>query len=244
VSLDPTTAYLLDLGPHPGDDELQAFVDIEPPEALCAATLDAVFADEPEVEAPQPANNSRWFRFVVAGLGAVAAVLLVVHASPETGDVSSMTARGLDESTPSVALKMAARHQGKIERFRADQGYEPGDVLYFRYQAGGDAWLHLVHADAEGVHVLDQRQVHAGEADLSLDGEPLAWTVEHGDSNSVFALVTSNQALDSETLEQALQVSGNTQDPQSICTAAAKAGLQCDGVRVTLRSPDRVEENR
>lgn len=238
MNLDPTTAYLLDLGDHPGEEALRAFADIEPDEALCAATLDAVFAEETSAvpdDAPV-ANNNRWYRFVVAGLGAVATVLLVVHASPETGDVSSMTARGLDESTPTVALKMAAKQDGQLDRFRSDRDYGPGDVLYFRYQAGGDAWLHLVHATPDGVEVLDQRKVDAGEADLSgRDGQPLAWTVEEGDGSSVFALVTSNDVLDAEALEQALQVSGNTQDPGALCTAAARAGLQCDGVRVEVK---------
>ncbi len=120
MKLDPTTAYLLDLGPHPGDEALRSFAEFEPPEELCEATLAAVFDEDTPVEAqrPEAANNRRWYTFVVAGLGAVAAVLLVVHSSPETGDVSSMKARGLDHSTPSVALKMATRRDGKVDRFR------------------------------------------------------------------------------------------------------------------------------
>ena len=61
MNLDPTTAYLLDLGDHPGDEALRAFADIEPDEALCAATLDAVFAEEtPAVPDDAPvANNNR-----------------------------------------------------------------------------------------------------------------------------------------------------------------------------------------
>ena len=245
MNLDPTTAYLLDLGPHPGQAALDEFLSMEPPVELCTATLAAVFDQEPSflaspsgapvVETLQPANNARWFKFVVACLGAVAAVLLVVHGSPGTGDVSSMTARGLDESTPTVALKMAARHQGQLDRFRSDRGYGPGDVLYFRYQADGQAWLHLVHADETGVHVLDQRSVQAGEADLSVGGEPLAWTIDEGDDSSVFALVTSNQPLEAGLLEQALSESGNIEDAEALCLAAARAGLSCDSVRVEVR---------
>lgn len=239
MKLDPTTAYLLDLGPHPGQDALDGFAAMEPPAELCEATLAAVFDQEPiaapVVETPQPANNARWFKLVVACLGAVAAVLLVVHGSPETGDVSSMTARGLDESTPTVALKMAARHDGQLDRFRSDRGYGPGDVLYFRYQADGEAWLHLIHADETGVHVLDQRRIEPGEEDLAVDGEPLAWTIDAGDDSSVFALVTSNEALQADLLERALGEQGTIEDAETLCVAAARAGLSCDGVRVEVK---------
>ena len=237
MKLDPTTAYLLDLGPHPGDEALRAFADIEPPQELCEATLAAVFDEETIVEdaVPEAANNRRWYKFVVAGLGAVATVLLVVHASPETGDVSSMKARGLDHSTPSVALKMATRQDGKLDRFHTGQRYGPGDVLYFRYQTDGDAWMHLVHADHHGVQVIDQRKVQAGEADLSLDGSPLAWTLEKGDQSCVFALITSNEPIDPELLQQALAGSGKIEDADTLCMAAARAGLHCDGVRVEVK---------
>jgi len=232
---DPVQDYLLGLAPHPGDEALHAFAQIELPAGLAERTLAAV-SDERARE-PRQANTGR-FKFVVAGLAVAAATLLVVRGAPETGDVSSMTARGLDETTPAVALKMAAEHDGATERFRDGMAYDPGDRLFFRYDIERQGWVHLVHASSTGVSVLSQVEVQGGEADLRLDGEQVLWTLDEADASSVFALVTTNEPLDASVLQNTLTdpaATGQTVDPESLCASALAAGLRCDAVRVEVK---------
>ena len=231
---DPILEHLLGLGPDPGDEAMASFAELELPEGLAEDTLARVQAERDD--APKPANKpGGWMKFVVAGLGVAAAALLVVHGSPETGDVSSMTARGLEASTPAVALKMAAERDGSLERFRDDQAYQAGDVLFFRYSVDGEGWVNLVHAGPEGVAVLTQEAIVPGEADLTHAGQQVRWRIEDGDPDSVFALVTTNEPVAAQTLQaelSALLESGQTVDPQDLCAAAAQTGRRCDAVRV------------
>ncbi|HJN74430.1 MAG TPA: hypothetical protein QGF58_10905 [Myxococcota bacterium] len=231
--------YLLGLGPHPGDAALAKFTDVELPAGLAERTLTRVEAAR--ASEPRQANSPRWKKFVVAGLAVAAATMLVVRSAPETGDVSTMTARGLDETTPAVALKMAAEHDGAALRLRDGTAYEPGDTLFFRYHMERDGWIHLVHADDEGVHVLTQARVEGGEDDLRIGGEQVVWTLEPGDTTSVFGFVTTNEALDAHVLESELEKrltdrspSGQTVDPEDLCAAALSSGLRCDAARVEV----------
>lgn len=228
--------YLLGLGPHPGDAELAEFAECELPAGLAESTLVRV-RQERENE-PRRANTSRWQRFVVAGLAVAAATVLVVRGAPETGDVSSMTARGLDETTPAVALKMAAEHDGAVTRLRDGAAYAPGDTLYFRYDMERDGWVHLVHASPDGVRVLTQSEVRGGEDDLRIGGEQVLWKLDDGDPSAVFALVTTNETVDPALLEKTLSeplVRGQTVDPEDLCATALQNGLRCDAVRVEVQ---------
>ena len=233
---DPVQDYLLGLGPHPGDEALQAYADVELPAGLAERTLSRVEAAR-EAE-PRQANKRGWHKFVVAGLAVAAATLLVVRGAPQTGDVSTMTARGLDETTPAVALKMAADHDGALQRFREGEAYEPGDVLYVRYSVERDGWVHLVQATPSGVEVLTQSPVAQGEDDLRIGGDQVVLTLEEADGGSVFALVTTNEAVDGPQLQKALSEqlgSGQTVDPESVCAAALAGGLRCDAVKVEVK---------
>ncbi len=234
---DPVLEHLLGLGPDPGVEALASFAEVELPQGLAADTLALVQAERDS--APVPANRpGGWLKFVVAGVGVAAAALLVVHGSPDTGDVSSMTARGLEETTPAVALKMAADRGGELERFRDDQTYGPGDVLYFRYQVDGQGWVSLVHASPQGLVVLTQEPVDVGEADLTHAGQQVRWRIEDGDPDAVFALITSNDPVDAADLQTQLAAgleSGQTVDPGDLCAAAEQTGRRCDAVRVTTR---------
>lgn len=233
----PVDDWLLGLGPHPGDEAMDEFAGVDLPPGLAERTLSAVDAAR-EIE-PAPANKPRrWIPLVVAGLAVAAATLLVVRAAPETGDVSSMTARGLDETTPEVALKMAAERDGKVGRFRDDMTYRAGDALYFRYQMGSDGWVHLVHASPDGVEVLSQSGVTRGEDDLTVQGHQVVWRLEEGDPSAVFALVSTRDDVDAKQLagelEDRLQP-GQTVDPADLCQAAAETGRRCDAVYVEVQ---------
>jgi hypothetical protein len=234
---DPVLEHLLGLGPDPGDQAMASFAEMDLPEGLAADTLARVQAERES--APVAANTPRgWLKFVVTGLGVAAAALLVVQGSPETGDVSSMTARGLEETTPTVALKMAAERNGALERFRDDQAYGPGDVLFFRYQVDGEGWVNLVHASPQGLVVLTQEPVQIGEADLTHAGQQIQWRIEDGDPDAVFALITSNEPIQADDLQAQLAAgltSGQTVDPRDLCAAAEQTGRRCDAVRVTTR---------
>ncbi|MCP4810655.1 MAG: hypothetical protein GY913_18430 [Proteobacteria bacterium] len=234
---DAVQDWLLGLGPHPGDEAMDEFAGVELPAGLADSTLAAVRASRQSE--PLAANRpSRWKAFVVAGLAVAAATLLVVRAAPETGDVSSMTARGLDETTPEVALKMAAERDGKVDRFRDDMTYRAGDALYFRYQMASDGWVHLVHAGPTGVEVLSQSGVSRGEDDLTVSGHQVVWRLEEGDPSAVFALVSTREDIDAATLARELEdrlQAGQTVEPDDLCQAAAETGRRCDAVFVEVQ---------
>lgn len=234
---DPVQDWLLGIGPHPGDEAMDEFASVELPPGLAEKTLAAV-AEVRESD-PKPANTpGRWARLVVAGLAVAAATLLVVRTAPETGDVSSMTARGLDETTPEVALKMAAERDGKVDRFRDDTTYRAGDALYFRYQMGSDGWVHLVHASPDGVKVITQSGASRGEDDLKVSGHQVVWRLEEGDPSAVFALVSTREDIDADRLARELEdrlQSGQTVEPDDLCQAAAETGRRCDAVYVEVQ---------
>lgn len=232
---DPTLAWLLGDGPEP-EDALSA-IEVTPPSALSERTLAAVAADRKTEAHSQggtvvslPGRRRWWFAGAAAAIAA--AVLLAVKPPPRVGDPDQMVARGADVSfAPEVALKMAARRgpDGAPERLRADAIYSPGDAFFFRYNVNGDGALHLVRAAHGRVSVLDSRTVTAGEADLTADGKPLAWTSEPADGRAVFALITTPGPRDD--LEAALSeaLGGSTLDADAFCAAAQAAiGGRCD----------------
>lgn len=238
----PPAAWLLD-DDAPSPAERAAFAEVEPPAELVRITLARVQAErapmpEAVVEAPPlpaPANSRRWLWLGVAVAAAMA--LLTVQGVPKQGDLSKMTVRGADRGGPEVALKMAARHGGKLERLRDGAAYQAGDALFFRAQTGGPGWVYLVRGSAEGVEILDSRQLDAGEVDLERDGRPLAWTLDAADQRSVFALLSSVEARESTALEAMLEggLSADARtDPDALCATARQAGLGCDGARVEV----------
>ncbi|MCB9746159.1 MAG: hypothetical protein H6739_07255 [Alphaproteobacteria bacterium] len=237
MKLDPTTAWLLGVGPDPGPEARSELEEAAPPPELLAQTLAAVeverAAERAAVEAPAPANTRPRRAWLIAGLAAAAAVVAVIRAPDPVGDPDQMVARGLEESAPVVALKVATRHAGRLERLREGAAYAPGDQLYFRYQLGTDGWVHLVTATDGRVEVLVQRAMPAGEADLLEDGQPLAWTIEPGDPSAAFALISTSGPLPGAALSEALQTglgAGQTEGAEGLCEAARRAGFGCDAI--------------
>lgn len=232
---DPVRRWLVEGGPPPS--EIHDLLDVEPPPELIAATLAAVEAERAAESLPalQPANDRRrWLAGLTLASGLAAAVLVSLWPAHPVGDPANMVARGDGSSLPSVDLKMAVEHQGQLERLREGR-YPPGDKLFFRVASDGPGWATLIRVDSAGVELLDQREVAAGEADLSLDGRPLAWTLEAGDPSSVFALLGSEAPLDPDALDALLRTQvegGHAEDADAICTVAAQAGLRCDAAWV------------
>lgn len=235
--------WLLDEDALPTEAERAAFAELAPPEELLAATL-AAMRDEltpmPEaaVEAPPlpaPANSHRWLWLGVVVAAAMA--LFTLNKPLQPGDPDKMTVRGGEIGGPEVALKMAARHAGKLERLRDGVAYAPGDALFFRAQTAGPGWIYLIRSSAEGVEVLDQRHLDAGEIDLDRGGQPLAWTLDHEDHLASFALLSSKDAREAGQLQAMLEERLNPEeraDPDALCAAARPAGLGCDGTRVEV----------
>lgn len=236
---DPLRAWLLDEAAPP--PEAAAFTEPPLPPGLAEQTLAACLHPAvPQHAAPPPApvaanRPAPGWRVLVAVGAAAAALLVWVGARPEVGDPAQMTARGDAERAPQVALKMAARREGQLERLHADRAYSPGDTLYFRAWSDAPGWYALVVSDRAGLRLVQAGTLAPGEADLRLDTQLLAWVVEPGDSDASFALVSSPAALsEAALLDRMGRSSASAEDPQALCEAARRAGLGCDAARVEV----------
>ena len=246
---DPVLNFLLqDDAPHPGV-ELEDFASMPLPAGLAQATLAAVAKERaqrtseqaprtsvsPAPSTKEPANQ-RWRLpvFLVAGLAAAAALLVVVGSQPEIGDPELLVPRGSENTAPVVHLEMSTQRGQALERFPPDRELLPGDRVFFRYKADQPAFIHLVHFSEGGVEVLHQDRVRPGQDDLRIAGDPLFWQVEPGDSSGIFALVSSDQEIApgdlAKELSQALQDTPSVGQAESarVCGAARQLGRYCD----------------
>lgn len=249
---DALLSYLLeDDGEHPGA-ELEAFASVPLPPGLAQATLAAVAQERaltaPTMPAPVPRTpvapapsaetpaNRRWRlpTFLVAGLAAAAALLVVVGQQPEIGDPDLLVPRGSESTAPVVHLEMSTQRGERLERFSTEQALRPGDRLFFRYKADQDAFVYLVHLSEAGLQVLHQDRVRPGQDDLRIAGDPLFWEIEAGDSNGTFALVSSTQDIApgqlAKELDEALRATPSVDQGESarLCQAARQLGRYCD----------------
>jgi hypothetical protein len=142
-------------------------------------------------------------------------------------DSSQMVERGLGERLPDIALKVAVDHDGELTRFSRESAYGPGDTLYFRATVDERAWLSLVRIDADGAAVFHQQQLSAGEADLALDSGPLAWKLEAGERDAVFAVLATPTPLDARVVEAALSGAYNGGDAAALCRHALQLDARC-----------------
>jgi hypothetical protein len=245
---DPTLDWLLGDGPDPGEDVRDAFLEVDVPPELTQQTLAAAKrlfneADAVPMRSRLQLHRGGRVRSLVFGTGVVmalaAAVLLSVTPAPGPGNLDGMTQRGVGGNLPALDLRMAVRTEDGVDRLREDRSYGSGDVFYFRYEAAADGWLHLVHASATEIEVLDSLMVTRGNADLARNGEPLAWTVDDSDpEQAVFALVRTTLPVEARELESALSEilgSGMSGDPANLCEAATTLGLSCDAQSVRVQ---------
>lgn len=249
---DALLSYLLeDDGEHPGR-ELDDFASVALPPGLAQATLAAVTKERalaaptlpapvpttpvsPVPQAQAPANRGwRLPTFLVAGLAAAAALLVVVGQQPEIGDPELLVPRGSENTAPVVHLEMSTQRGERLERFSTEQALRPGDRLFFRYKADQDAFVYLVHLSESGLDVLHRDRVRPGQDDLRIAGDPLFWEIESGDSSGTFALVSSSQDIApgqlAKELDQALQATPSVDRGESarLCQAARQLGRYCD----------------
>jgi hypothetical protein len=255
---DPVLNFLLqDDAPHPGP-ELEDFASMPLPPGLAQATLAAVAKERalsvptmpspvprtpvsPAPEATEPANK-RWRipAFLVAGLAAAAALLVVVAGQPEIGDPDLLVPRGSENTAPVVHLEMSTQRGQALERFSPQKALAPGDRLFFRYKADQPAFIYLVHFSVDGIQVLHQDRVRPGQDDLRVAGDPLFWQVEAGDSDGIFALVSSDQELApgalAKDLDQALRDIPSVGQGESVraCEAARRLGRYCDATTIEV----------
>ncbi|MFT5587287.1 MAG: hypothetical protein ACI9VR_004895 [Cognaticolwellia sp.] len=242
---------------HPGAD-LEDFACMVLPPGLAQATLAAVAQERartvpihpalipktPLSQAPSPSEsaNRRWRipTFLVASLAAAAALLVVVGSQPEIGDPELLVPRGSESKAPVVYLEMSTQRGEALERFSPEQALTPGDRVFFRYKADQPAFIHLVHLTNGGIEVLHQDRVRPGQDDLRIAGDPLFWQVESGDSNGIFALVSSDQEIApgdlAKELSQALLNTPSVGQGESarLCRAARQLGRYCDATNMKV----------
>jgi hypothetical protein len=203
-----------------------------------ASTSAAVRRDEapPAAEVvPLRPRRVGWTLGAVAALAAGALVFLAMPTEPAPAPADRLVERGSGERLPGVALKVAVRRDGATRRHDPSQSVGAGDELYFRAGVDQDARLQLVRVDAGGASVVHAQGAAAGEADLALDGAPLAWAVEAGESDAVFAVLASGTDLDAAVVEGALGAAYDPADPDAACRAALSLGARCDATTVTVQ---------
>ena len=176
-----------------------------------------------------------WSLGAVAALAAGAVVFLAVPAELEPAPAERLVERGSGERLPDVSLKVAVRRDGTTRRHDPTQAVGAGDELYFRAGVDQDARLQLVRVDASGASVVHAQGAAAGEADLALGGAPLAWAVEAGEGDAVFAVLAAGSDLDAAVVEGALGAAYDPGDPDAACRAALSLGARCDATTVTVQ---------
>jgi len=238
--------YLLKEGPAPEADVLAGFLEEEVSAELEESTLMRVQLARNEealqLADPVPANRSVW-RWTASGgaLLAMAAVLFItVFPSPEAdtvGNLEGMIAKGEANTAPVVKLKLAAIRDGQASRHRTDTTYATGDELSFRVQSNAEGLAYLLHLSGGSIEVLLETPVLPGENDLALaDGQHARWVFDQNDSDSLFAVLSSQEALAPEDLLSGLEdaLGERPVDPQSLCLAAQSLGCQCDAIEVMV----------
>ncbi len=215
------------------DAAARALPPLPAPPALAASTLAAVL-DEMRAEAAPPVAVARPRRrlVLVGGLAAAAALFLLRPTGPAPSAPPTLVERGTGERLPEAALKMAVQTAAGPERLRADRAYAPGDTLRFRAALDRDATVVLVRQDTESVDILATWQLPAGEHDLALGGEPLAWRIEAGETTATFALLAAPADRDPAALPAlAPQAAAGG---ATLCRTARAAGWVCDARTVEV----------
>ena len=199
-----------------------------PPE-LCTRVLEAV-AQEPQEE--NPAANSPIWRWIAAATTiAVAALALFMVMQPNgtVGDKANFVPRGVEDAamhTVGVRLAVQPPHNPSAERFSRGKRYDPGTVLFFRYDAGQQTVLHLIRVDAAGATLLHTQVAAPGSADLMTAGDLVGYELEIGEGPAVFALIAHSEPL------QDASVFAVDPEVQAVCAAAAALGAGCAAERV------------
>jgi hypothetical protein len=225
-----------------------AMPELAPPPDLVARTLAAMAAevaaadDTRDDDAPPnvvqlPARRrAAWTFGAAAALAAAALVAISVPTEPNPAAPGTLVPRGVGgERLPDAGLKVAVSHDGSLGRLRADQGASVGDTLYFRVAVDSEAWVGLVRVDATGAQVVHTQIMAAGEADLALESGPLAWQLEPGEQDAIFALLAAPTALEAAAVEAGLAAAYDLASPDAVCQAALPLGARCSAALVQVK---------
>lgn len=225
------------------DEQARALPALPAPEPVRNAVLQAVL-DEMQRnttgEAPlalQPPARRPWrpapWTWAATGLAAAAALLLVVPLPDAPPGPSTLVERGSGVRLPEASLKMAVRTGAGVARFRAGHPYAPGDVLLFRADIDSPAQVHLLRIDGQGAAELGAWELAAGEHDLSLDGQSLAWRIEPAETTAVYALLAAPVDHPGLDLPDARARAYDPEQP-GVCIDARKAGWVCEAHTVEV----------
>ncbi len=210
---------------------------IEVPADLSAQTW-ASITQEMDAKAPSEAGTQRkplrWVGFAMA-MAAVSLVWIRMPSNPTPADPERLVEKGIGNSVPHVSLKVAVRQGNETKRLHTRASHAPGDVLYFRGGLDRAAHVTLVRVTASGSDLLYSGNRPAGEADLPHEGGALAWQIEAGESDAIYALLAASEPQDTQGLEAILTAAYDFKAPNALCQAVAPYGLQCaaSAVQVT-----------
>jgi hypothetical protein len=163
----------------------------------------------------------------LAAVAVAATALLALPTTPPPADPGTLVERGVGERLPDVGLKVAVQRDGQLDRLSRDGAYGTGDTLYFRATVDDTAWLTLARIDATGAQTVHQQRLEPGEADLALDGGPLAWRLEPGEGDAAFALLATPGPISPAQVEAALSGTYTVGDPDAVCRRALSLGARC-----------------
>jgi len=175
-----------------------------------------------------------WSLGAVAALAAAGLVFILVPRAPAPAPPDRLVERGAGDRLPDVALKVAVRDGRATRRHDPGVPVAVGTQLYFRVGVDQDAELALVRVDGRGAVIVHAQGASAGEADLTLEDAPLAWAVESGEGDAVFALLASGEPIDRAAIEAALGDTDDSSDADSVCQAALALGTRCDATVVKV----------
>lgn len=222
-------------------DQLAALLPLlRAPPALLARTAALMQAEAAPPDRAQPPPFRRRRRAWLGGtmsLSAAAALFLFVWPRPPTPDPTAMVERGVGDRTPEVGLKVAVERQGQLDRLNQAEEYAAGDILYFRGAVDQAADVALLRVDADGAQLVHRQALAAGDWDLTGAGGPLAWKIDPGESDAVWALIGDAGPLDAEAARSALAPAYDGGDPSAVCARAQHLGLRCAAVTVSTRGP-------
>lgn len=236
--------FLLDDGPAVEDAILANLLEEDVPDALATQTLNRVALLRTEHE-PVPQDSSNWtsrgtWAKASIFLAMAAAVLLAVF-PPSSGELQGnfehMTAKGEQDGAPTISLKIAAIQNGVASRHRADEAYAPNDEIAFRVQSDKDGFVYLLHVVNQNIDVLLEAPLVAGESDLGMpNGQHARWSFDESDTNSLFAVLSSNEPLQSTDLQDGLSafLTESPVNKDTLCLAAQSLGCQCDAIEVMV----------
>jgi len=212
--------------------------ELAPPTELVDATLAAMDA---ELAQDRPSNvvagpwMARWGAGIVALAAAALALVVVLPSSPSPGE-RELVQKGVGEGLADVSLKVAVDQDGALSRLSRAEDYGSGDTLYFRAQLDRPAQVALLRIDASSATVVHQGSLPAGEDDLRLGSAPLAWRIEDGEGDAVFALVALPAELAAQDL--ANHLTATAVDPEAlanearVCKLVSELGARCTAVSV------------